>query len=79
MKVEILMGLASPAAWNDLPVLRYCQEVKIVMRIKILLWDRNRYFLKKKFWPYHTADGTLVTQPEIKPESLALEARSFNH
>ena len=78
VKVEILVVPASPAVWNNLPALHYYQEVKIVMRMKILLCDRNRCF-KKNFWPHHTAYGILVTQPEIEPESLALEAWSFNH
>ena len=31
------------------------------------------------FWPYRTACGILVPQPEIEPAPPAVEARSLNH
>ena len=35
-------------------------------------------YLFKLFWPHHTACGSLVPQPRIKPELPALEVHSLN-
>ena len=37
------------------------------------------YIFKKFSWLYHIACGILVPQPGIRPEPLALEARSLYH
>ena len=53
----------------------------------VLLWDiigdkikkLPRYFTFFFFWPYHTACGILVPQPEIEPVPLVVEAMSLNN